>query len=167
VAAPWHRFGAHNRGALRGGNINQFAQALTELRSLHVIGVAPETRILPGGVDRILPRVPQATESGHMRIPDMSAAQRSRELLSVVLRVPARPGNRADVDELLDMVRHQHLDKFIDRMSRVADGEDYASNRDILIHVFRFVGSRLRDPQPSVNSNIMGHDVSGTQAATV
>ena len=63
------------------------AQALVELRRLHVIRVAAKTRVFPARIDRILPRMPQAAESGQMHIPDPMPRKFLRQRLAVELGI--------------------------------------------------------------------------------
>ena len=45
----------------------QFVQMFPELRRLHVIGEATEAGVTPSGIDGVAARMPEATQTGHVR----------------------------------------------------------------------------------------------------
>jgi len=51
VTAPRHRLRAHQNNTLSSRKLQATAQVLTELGSLHVVGVAPEAGVTPSRVD--------------------------------------------------------------------------------------------------------------------
>src|SRR5260221_1196436 len=62
VAAPRHRFGAHNGGGSLPGELDQARNSGLEFRRLHVVRKAPETGVSPARIGRIRTRVAQAAE---------------------------------------------------------------------------------------------------------
>ena len=114
VTAPGDGFGAHDRGGAAARFFYKDGQAFFELGRFHVVGVAAEGQIAPGGVGRILAGVAQASEVGQVQVLYVSRAERVREGVAVELGIMARSGNSPDVDEQLDSVGFQERDEVLD-----------------------------------------------------
>jgi hypothetical protein len=104
--------------------INTPVQTSSECRGLHVVGIPAKARIPPPTVDRVAPRVSQSSQTGHVRIPNVGAAQNARERLAIELRVVARSRNGADVDDAIDAVSGEQTDELIDRPRRMPNCKD-------------------------------------------
>lgn len=62
VTAPRNGFGAHDGGLGNCGEFEKFDEGGVKRRRLHVVGVAAEGVVIPGGVWRILARFAQAAQ---------------------------------------------------------------------------------------------------------
>jgi hypothetical protein len=124
MAAPWDGLGAHQHDALAFRQCDAAIQALSERRRLHVIGIAPEACIPPTRVCRIWPRMPQATQPGHVSVVNPRAMQSRRQLVATELGIVPRARDCADIDQPLDAVRVEKTDELLDRPCRVPDCED-------------------------------------------
>jgi hypothetical protein len=88
VTPPRHRLRAHDRDRSLLGERPELAEPLLELRRLHVIGVAAEGGVPPGGVLlRALPRVTEATEAREVDVPDPGAGEGPRQRRTLELGV--------------------------------------------------------------------------------
>lgn len=102
VALPRRRLRAQHRrrGALR--FFDQPFEAVVERPRLHVVGVAAESFVVQGHVDRIRHRLSQAAEFGRVAVVDARLLQLPGEGVSIELRVTARPREGPDVDDPFD-----------------------------------------------------------------
>ena len=66
----------------------------------------------------------QASESRQMPIFDPAAFERSRKLILAELRIAPRLRNGADVGQLRDPMRLKRFEELVDRLRRMADGEN-------------------------------------------
>src|SRR5213593_2112171 len=89
MALPPKRFGAHDSGPLALRKSKQPLDAGAESVRQHIIGVAAESSVAPGGVGQIRLCAPAAAQFGEMKILDADACQRFRELLLSELRMAA------------------------------------------------------------------------------
>jgi hypothetical protein len=78
-----------------------------ELRRLHIVRVAAESVESPARVDRIGRGVAPAAEITEMRVGNAGRTERRGERIAAELRVPARAGETADVDQRRDAVRRE------------------------------------------------------------
>ena len=104
MASPRYGFGAHDRNWLASSHFGQRLQALFEFRRLHIVGEPAEGEIAPACIERIFSRMTQAAQLGHVRVADVCALQRVRQLVHIELRIVARSGNLAHVYQPLDAV---------------------------------------------------------------
>jgi hypothetical protein len=112
---------------------------------LHVIGESPEARVSPAGIDLILQCVSKSTERFEMPVTDPLAAELCRQSVVVELRIVSRTRNGAHIYELLDPMRFQQPDEFIQRMRRVTDRIDV----NYLFHLLELL---CRKPTTSMKS---------------
>ena len=68
MTAPWNGFCAHNCSPLLLRKLYQNIQVFPELRCLHIVGEATEAGVAPSGIEGIPPRVPEATQAGHVPV---------------------------------------------------------------------------------------------------
>jgi hypothetical protein len=134
MAAPRHRFGAHDRCALLTAQSDQLVEAVRKFLRLHVIGIAAKARVPPAGVGGVLAGASQTAQRAQGGIFDAMRLERFAQRISVELRVMARPRHRADIDEAFDAVALQQRYELLQRARRVAYGV-YRPLRPV--HVFR------------------------------
>ena len=124
VASPGNSFRAHQGDSLRRRQLKTLFEGILKLRRLHVVGIAAKARIAPSHVRRVLPRPTETAEPGHVRISDACALKRLGQLILPELRIVARLGDGADVNQPLYPVRGEQIKEFVDRTCRMPDGED-------------------------------------------
>ncbi len=130
MAAPRNSFGAHDGAEFCAGSpasAGKFFEAREssgKFRSLHVVGETAKAGIVPSCVDGIGAGAAQTAEFWQMRVGDARGANGSGELVAIELRIVARFGDGADVDEALDIVRVEESEKFVDGMVAVANREN-------------------------------------------
>jgi hypothetical protein len=125
MAAPPHRFGAHDRdgGALR--DREQFVEAGIEFGRQRVVGEVAERGALPGIVRERRRRLRLAAPTAERRDRGVGDRRdRGTENVGIELRVRAGPPDRADIDERRDPVRAQQLCELVDGSRRVTDRVD-------------------------------------------
>ena len=125
VTAPRHRLRAHQNDALSSRKIQATAQAVVELRSLHVIGVATEAGVTPSRVDRIRSRVAQPAKPRHVPVMNSRAMKCWGQLVAIELRIVPGPRNRSHIDDPLHAVRLEESHECLDRPRRVPDREHH------------------------------------------
>src|SRR5581483_8647742 len=103
---------------------DQLLDGVRELPGLHVIGVAAKRIVLPRGVNRVLPRMPQAAERGHVAIANSVFRQRARQLFAIELRISPRARNGANIHQQRDAMSLQNAQEFFKWTNRMADGEN-------------------------------------------
>ena len=123
MAAPRHRFGTHDRGALCARELEQALQAVTKFFAAHIIGVAAKGSVTPAEIHGIVLRVTKPAEIFEVHVLDSLFAQRSGERIGIELRNAPRFRDAADVHETFDTVPVQDGQKFFDRARRMPDGE--------------------------------------------
>src|SRR6185437_5501912 len=119
MAPPRHRLGAHHRGPLRPRRFLQLGQRPRERFRLHVIRIAAEAGILPTGILRIGPRVPQSPKPRPRLVLDAGLPQARRQLLAAELRVRPRFRNRPHIRHQLDPLPLQQPEELLNRPRRV------------------------------------------------
>jgi len=132
VASPGDGFRAHDQRGRAGGEFDETGKSLAEGRGLHVIGIAAKAGVLPAGVDGILAGVAESPEPRQMDVLDATLVQRIGELILAELRIAARFGDGADVDEPPDAVRLEHFEELLDGERGVSDGEDHTGCSKVL-----------------------------------
>ena len=124
VAAPPHRLRAHDRLPLAGGLLDQRVDRGPELGRVHVVGVPGERLVVQRGVPGV--RTARSAATQRLTLPsvcDGLVAERGGERLATEVRVPARPGEAADVDQYGDGRGLQYRDEVSDRSGAVTDRE--------------------------------------------
>jgi len=124
MAAPGNGFGAHNCNPLALGKFDQIVQIFSELRRLHVIGKATETGVVPTGIDGVPPRMPEATQPGHVPVVKASGMQTRRQLAPVELRIVPRTGDGTYVDQSSYTVHLEEVNELLCRAGRVPNRHD-------------------------------------------
>jgi len=104
VAAPGDGFGAHDGEAAGACKLDEFQEIAFEVGGLHVVGIAAEAKIAPGGVGGIFARVAETAESGHVEVFDTGIGEGLWKILLIELGVMPRFRDGADVDEEVDAV---------------------------------------------------------------
>ena len=124
VAAPGDRLGAHHGRGSRPRELDQLVQLAAELRRLHVIGVRPEARALPGYVRRVPASTPTTAESRQPSIRDPDLRERGGERLALEVRMA--PGGRiaTHVGHVPNPVGREQPEEIGDGQDRVPDGVD-------------------------------------------
>src|SRR5262249_27480603 len=107
-------------------------EVFSEGGGLHVVRIAAKTSVLPAGVDGILAGVPESSEPRQMQVPDAVLLQGNRELILSELRIAAGLRDRAHIDKLMNTVRFEHFEKFLDGKRGMADGEDHIACISVL-----------------------------------
>jgi hypothetical protein len=156
MAAPRHRFGAHDRCALLTAQSDQLIETVRKFLRLHVIGIAAKARVPPASVGGVLAGVSQTAQRAQGDIFDAMRLERFAQRISVELRVVARPRHRADIDEAFDAIAFQQRYELVQRARRVTYRE-YRPLRPV--HVFRSralrhsVAFRVSSVGPQISSN--------------
>ena len=129
----WHRHGtasAHISAVGRASaNLIARSSASSELGRLHVVRVAPKARVAPAQIDGIWLSSAKPAKLFQMKISNARGAQRFCQRVAIELRVVPRFRDRAYVDQLLDAIRAQQLNEFVDRPRRMPDGKDWRMDR--------------------------------------
>jgi hypothetical protein len=111
MTAPGNGFGTHNCDSLR------LASSIKSSRffrnSCLCIGEATEAGVMPSGVDGIMARMPEATQTGHVAVMTAGGMQGRRQFATVELRIVPRTWDGAYVDQSLHQMRFQKLDEFL------------------------------------------------------
>ncbi len=87
VTAPGYSLRAHDRDPLLPCKLYQRVQALSEFRSLHVIGIAAEARVVPTHIHRVMLRMSEAAQARHIAVMDAGGMQRGGQLVAIELRI--------------------------------------------------------------------------------
>ena len=121
VATPGNRLRAHHCDRPLRGQCVELGQTALEVVGEHVVGVAPEARVLPAGVRRVLACPAQAAEQWEMNVPKVATRKGRAERLAVELRIVARAWNRPDVDHDRHLRCTKEVDELVQRPRGVAD----------------------------------------------
>jgi hypothetical protein len=114
MAAPWDGLSAHQHDSFALRERNAPVEVLFERGGLHVIGISPKTGIPPSQVGGVAPRTPQPAQSRHVPVVNPSAMESRRQLVSIELRIVARPRDRADVNDPSDAMCPEKSDEVLD-----------------------------------------------------
>ena len=117
VTTPRNGFGAHDGHLLLDSQSDEFFQSRCKFGCLHVIGEPAKAAVAPAGVDRVFMWMSQPAQGLHVPVGNPSAAEPDGQRVAVELRVVTGTRNRADVDQLLDVVGFQNVDEFVERVS--------------------------------------------------
>ena len=131
MTPPWHGLGAHQRHLLDLRTIDTLRQASLEIRGLHVIGIAAESRVAPATVHGVGARVPQPAQTGQVRVLNAGSAESRRQQLTAELRIVARSRNRSYIEEASHTVLAEQADELLDRPRGMPDREN-ATRRQVL-----------------------------------
>src|SRR5207302_3814875 len=114
MAAPRHRFGAHDGSTFLAAHVNEGCEPILERFGLHVIGITAKACVAPAGVRRVLARMPQTAERGQGNVFDILRFQRMAKRVTVELRVMARTWHSANVRKACDSVGMQQCEEALD-----------------------------------------------------
>ena len=114
MASPRHRLGAHHDHPLFTAQLHDSFERTLEGCRLHVIRIAPETRVAPAGVGGIFAGVPQAAQGRHMCVFNTLCRKAGGQGRAIELGILARTGKGADVHEMTDAIRLQQHNKVLD-----------------------------------------------------
>lgn len=129
VAAPGDCFGAHDGGGPAVIEREELVDTLGEFRRLHVIRIPAEGRIAPGSVGGVLAGVAEPAEGGEVAVFDTGLSERGGQGIAVELRIVAGFRDCPDVDEELDAVCAEEVQKLREGAVGVADGEQRTGPR--------------------------------------
>jgi hypothetical protein len=111
MAAPGNGFGAHDCNPLPLRKLDQIVHMFSELRRLHVIGKSTETGVVPTVVNGVPPRMPEATQPGHVPVVYASGMQSNPQSAPVELWIVARTRDGAYIDQSLYIVGFKKMDE--------------------------------------------------------
>lgn len=123
MAAPRHRLRAHQCRCSRLCRVQHLPERRLEAGAVHVIGICTKAFVPPEQVVRRPFARPPPAQIRQVRVPDPQAAQRSTQIFSIELRLPARAWKTANVQDQVDSGRTQQCGEFIERPGRVPDRE--------------------------------------------
>jgi hypothetical protein len=127
MAAPPNRLGAHDRADVDGAKLDQFRQTFTERPGLGVVGIVPETGVLPEDVrrwPRVLAARAQTAQGCDVAIADPSRRQVVWKDIHVEPRIGSRPGHGADIDDHARPYPDEQRRHLINTAGRMADGKE-------------------------------------------
>src|SRR5690348_16496634 len=124
MTAPGHRFGTHDRAALRAAKLQQALHGFGEIAGLNVIRVTAKAGVAPAGVYGIAARMAQAAEFLEVSVGDGLMPQRFGERVAVELRITAGTRDCSNIREPLGAVPAKQRDEFFDGARGVADGKN-------------------------------------------
>jgi len=125
VAAPRNRLGAqHGRGP-RAADLEQPRQGSLKRRRLHMVGVPAERGAPPRGIDGVRPGDTTPAQVGGVLVADSGGGERGRQGVPGELRVAARRGIPADIDDVRNPVGREQPEEVRPRPGRVPDGIDH------------------------------------------
>ena len=145
VTMPPQSLGAHDRGRGGGRVLGEVLECGGEGVGQRVIGVGAEGVVLPAGVGRVRLWPAPAAERRVVPVRDPAWRQLGGERVLVELRMAARTRVGADVRQQARVMGVQEGDEGVERMRRVADGEDAAPPATI---VGGAAGTRTQLPIP-------------------
>lgn len=96
--------------------------------SLHVVGVAAEPLLAPGGIDGVGRWLSSAAKHLKMLVSDSMPRQGCRQGIAIELGHSPRLRELPDVDQELDALSLQQRQNVIDGARGVADGVDQSAN---------------------------------------
>jgi hypothetical protein len=112
MAAPPHRFGAHECNPFRLRSTNDLVNTLPERIGLHIVGVPPKGPILPRYIGRIRKRSAAAAEVGNGFIPHLARSECFRERLLVKVGIAAGGRKPAYIGKATDSGTGKDIKKF-------------------------------------------------------
>jgi hypothetical protein len=124
MAVPPDCLRTHDRRWSLCSPVAEDGNSLGELGRLHVVRIAAETLVAPGGVHGIRTRTPQAAERRKMSILYARGVKRRGQRSLAEVRHPAGFRNAPDVRELSDAMCFEQPEKCLERSGRVADRKD-------------------------------------------
>src|SRR5690606_3834196 len=124
VAAPPHGLGAHHRGRQPAGEREQPFTGGPVGRRVHVVGIAAEAGIAPGGVRRVRARLAPSAQLRHRHELDSSPGQALRQGLAPELRMPPRARVAAHVAHAGHLRRAQHPHEHVQRAGGMTNGPE-------------------------------------------
>lgn len=111
VAAPGHRFGAHDGGGPALAASHQVPQGFPEAIRLHVVRIASEAVAPPSQVHGIGPAFPPPAQLPHVPVLQARFLQAFGERLGIELGIPSRSGKPPDIDQGSDPVCLKETDE--------------------------------------------------------
>ncbi len=129
MAAPGNCLRAHDDGRPGVSKSDDTPDGGVKTGSVHVVRISSERVVLPGGVDRVPPGMPQAAQARLVFIGDSTSRKGLGHRLAVVLRITAGFRNGPDIDEIVHAVRNEHCDEIVELMRRVTDGVNTSADK--------------------------------------
>lgn len=120
MTPPGHGLRAHDCRPPAACQTNQLPEGSIELRSLHVVGKAAETRVSPSCIDRVAPCMSQTAKGRHMDVLNPGSVKGHWQLILVELRVVPRARDGPYIDQPLNAVSLKKSDEVIQGPCRVA-----------------------------------------------
>ena len=132
VAAAGMSLRAHHRGSALPAQGLQPVETRRERRLAHVVGVGAKAGVAPGRVVgdsvRCLTALggsaPAPQLLAEALVVDTGLRQRCRETVGSEMRMPAGARVTAHIGDRLDAGAPEQLDEMVDRVGRMADGQD-------------------------------------------
>ena len=121
MAAPRHRFSAHQGDLILLSRLDRCFEALHKLLRLHVIRIAAKGGISPASVGRIESGMAKAAETWHVDILQAELHERSSQRMLIELRIVRGTGYRAHIYDASCPVYPEQMDEFIDRAIGMTD----------------------------------------------
>src|ERR1043166_4844173 len=119
VTAPPNSFRTHHRRTLLRCDLEDFLNPGTKPCRLHVIGIRADRRILRGRVMRIGLRSSASTKPRLMPVFNPNLTQRLSQLRAIKLRVTPRTREAAHINQHLNLMRPEYLEKLPSRARRM------------------------------------------------
>ena len=115
MAAPWHRFGAHDCDPFLLSQPDQFFEALLKCWRLHVIRVTPEGGISPAHIERIALGMAQAAQFRQVNVAQAGFLQCPGQSSLVELGVMPGARHRPHIHDAGRTVGLEQADEFFER----------------------------------------------------
>jgi hypothetical protein len=131
MAPPPHSLGTHDSTAPCVPGAPELLQTLPEFAAHRIISIIMKAFVHPETVHRPWDRtvLAQPSELRDMHIAEIERGQTCGEHVPIVLRIPARARNCADVCDKLYLGFLQQSDEIGDRTCRMSDGEERVCQR--------------------------------------
>lgn len=129
MATPRNRLRAHQGGPDRRPGQKRADPGLEGI-GLHVIGEPPEAGVSPPPIGRIgADALSEPSQRGVMKVVDLPAGEKTLQILFVEMGHPPRLRHGPDIDQKLDPVMMEQIQKQLERPGRVTDGIKRISSR--------------------------------------
>jgi len=133
MAAPGHRFSAHQGDLTLLSRLDRRFDALRKLLRLHVIRIAAKGGISPASVGRIAPGMAKAAKTWHVDIFQAELHDRSSQRILIELRIVSGTRHRAHIHDASCPVYPEQMDEFIDRARGMTDRQ-YERQKFLIRH---------------------------------
>src|SRR4051812_41432245 len=111
MTTPPHRFGAHEGCGLSNSQFFQLTERFLKRGRLHMIGVAAERIIFPGGVDGVRNGLATAAQVAHPNVANSGLSESGVHDFLVEVWITVRAWKCADVDKRSDTIGLEQIQK--------------------------------------------------------